>query len=138
MTVEKLSQLRYLKHEIEVERERLLELRRLSEYGEQRMDGTPRANGKSDRVSRFAIELTYLEQLIAEQMQWAVCELLRLQKFINDIEDSELRLIFYYRYIKCLGWKTVAFRMGKHDEQLPRKKHDRYLKMLAEKQGKDS
>lgn len=135
ITVQRLSQLRYLKHEIEAERERLVELRGLAEFGARQTDGMPKGSRKSNRVARFAVEMSYLQQLIADNMQRAVCELLRLQQFINEIEDSELRLIFFYRYIKCLSWQNVAFRMGQYDEQLPRKKHDRYLRTLAQKES---
>ncbi len=133
ITIQQLSQLRYLKQEINVERERLMQLRSKAEYGMRRMDGMPNGTQTGDRTARFATELAYLEQLLAEHMQKAVCELLRLQKFINDIESSEIRLIFYYRYIKALSWNAIAFRMGGHDEQIPRKKHDRFMREMEER-----
>ena len=76
ITVQRLSQLRYLKHEIEAERERLVELRGLAEFGARQTDGMPKGSRKSNRVARFAVEMSYLQQLIADNMQRAVCELL--------------------------------------------------------------
>lgn len=135
ITVQQLSQLRYLKQEINVERERIMQLRTKSIYGTRRLDGMPSAAKRADRTAQCATELAYLEQLLAEHMRRAICELLRLQRFIGEIPDSEMRLIFYYRYIKGLSWNAVAFRMGGHDEQIPRKKHDRYLREQAQRES---
>lgn len=52
----------------------------------------------------------------------------KLNKFINDIEDSELRRIFRMRYIDGRTFQQIAFRIGYTDEQLPRKKHNKFLK----------
>lgn len=128
VTGHQLAQLRYLKQEISVERQRIAQLRAKAEYGARRLDGMPGGGRAGDRTGLYATELAYLEQLLADHMHRAVCELLRLQTIINEIPDSELRLIFYYRYIKGLSWSAIAFRIGRHDEQIPRKKHDRYLK----------
>lgn len=52
----------------------------------------------------------------------------KLNKFINDIEDSELRRIFRMRYIDGRTFQQIAFRIGYTDEQVPRKKHNKFLK----------
>lgn len=56
------------------------------------------------------------------------CEKLKLdiEKFISEIEDSELRLIFQYRYINEMTWIQIAFKIGHYDESYPRKKHNKY------------
>lgn len=52
----------------------------------------------------------------------------KLNKFINDIKDSEIRRIFRYRYIEGWTFQKIAFKVGNGDEQVPRKKHNNFLK----------
>lgn len=137
LTTTELSQLRLLKREIAAEKERLAAVRALLGPGARRLDGMPRAGGAADPTAACAAELCYLEQLIAENMQRAVCELLRLQRFINDIPDSETRQIFSERYIKGRSWLAVAFRLGWSDEQIPRKKHDKFLRRWNEARAEE-
>ncbi|MDO4566660.1 MAG: hypothetical protein Q4B42_04955 [Oscillospiraceae bacterium] len=127
MTVRELSQLRYLKREIETERRRLLQLRARAEYAAPKNDGLPRRRGAADRVGACAVEIAYLEKLIGENMKRAVCELLRLQSFINEIPDSDTRQIFYLRYIKGKSWPAAAFILGL-GEDTARKRHDKFLR----------
>jgi len=51
----------------------------------------------------------------------------RLNRFINSVGDSEMRQILTYRYISGLTWQQIAFNIGEHDEQYPRRKHNRFL-----------
>lgn len=122
-----LSQLRYLKREISIERERITELRALAGYGKNLTGYHGKRTLASDRTGKYASEIAYLTDLIAQNMKRCICELLRLQIFFNAIEDSEIRLIFRERYIKGRSWLSIAFLLGYHDEQIPRKKHDRYV-----------
>jgi hypothetical protein len=127
MDVKRLSQLRYLKREIAIERDRVIELRALAGYGRRRLGCEGKASRTADRTGGYASEIAYLTDLIAQNMTRCICELLRVQSFINSIDDSELRIIFRERYIKGRSWLSIAFLLGYHDEQIPRRKHDRFL-----------
>lgn len=127
MTVRELSQLRYLKREIELERERLAKLKNRSGVSAPRLSGAPRSAANRDRVGEYACEIAYLEQLIKQNMKRAICELLRLQKFIYEIPDSETRQIFHYRYIKGKSWAAIAFILRHNDDSTARKRHNVYL-----------
>ena len=129
ITVQRLSQLRMLKREIGIERERLARLRSAGSYGRRPAPGTPAGTGHTgDRTGFYATEIAYLEKLIAKNMHRCVCELLGLQTFINGIASSEMRQIFTERYIKGRSWLTIAFLLGWNDEQMPRKRHDKFLR----------
>jgi hypothetical protein len=52
-----------------------------------------------------------------------------IYEFIEAIPDSSIRQVFLLRYIDSLTWLQIAFRISEHDEQVPRKKHDTYLKV---------
>lgn len=60
-----------------------------------------------------------------------------IQDFINAIDESELRTVFTMRYINGHTWQKIAFATGTYDESVPRKKHDRYLKLLFAAPAKD-
>lgn len=130
VTVKNLSQLRYLKREIALERDRIVELRALSAYGSRQARPEGRRRTAQDRTGAYASEIAYLTDLVAQNMQRCICELLRLQHFINTIEDSERRIIFRERYIKGRSWLSIAFLVGYTDEQVPRRKHDRFLQAV--------
>jgi len=36
-------------------------------------------------------------------------------------------VILTYRYISGLTWQQIAFNIGEHDEQYPRRKHNKFL-----------
>lgn len=55
-----------------------------------------------------------------------------IEDFIDNIPDSELRRIFRYRYTDGTvkpSWQWIAFKIGHYDEQYPRRKHNKFLKM---------
>ena len=53
----------------------------------------------------------------------------RAMNFINSIEDSLTRQVFYYRFVKSLPWKRVAYMTGGcNTEESVRKIAERYLK----------
>ena len=94
----------------------------------------------SQRIGRMELELKGrvtapgLEHArsLMEARRWACMEELgRLYEFIDAIPDSRLRRIFSFRYIDGLSWLQVAFRIGEHDEQYPRRLHNRYVKGAA-------
>ena len=60
-----------------------------------------------------------------------------IQDFINSIEESELRRLFTLRYINGYSWQRIAFSVGSYDESVPRKKHDRYLRLLFVEEEKE-
>lgn len=54
-----------------------------------------------------------------------------IEDFVNAISDSVTRRIFRYRYIDGKvkpSWQWIAFKIGKHDEQYPRRIHNKFLK----------
>ena len=57
------------------------------------------------------------------------CKKLRLEieEFIEEIEDSRIRLIFELRYIQCKSWVYISNKLGSSNESYARKSHDRYI-----------
>ena len=105
----RLGKLRILRREVDFLSQRAAELELRAQGGVGRITGMPFSR-RSDRVGEYGAELA------------------RLYQFIDDIEDPELRLIFSRRYIDGLSWLGVAQKIGRTDEQLPRKLHNAYLR----------
>ena len=55
-------------------------------------------------------------------------ERLEVEKWLGAVEDSLIRRIIRFKYIEGKTWQEVAFKIGKYDEQYPRKKLSNYLK----------
>ena len=75
-------------------------------------------------------ELAYLDMLLDNAIARCMHAYREAFEFINNISDSQLRQILRLRYLDDLTWYKVARGIGEHDEQYPRKKHDRLLKTL--------
>lgn len=129
MIVERLSQLRALKKEIELEKQRLDKLMQLATYGSRSGPAAIAVQGGevSDRTGKFAAEIAFLRELLRQNMERALCELLRMQQFIDSIDDAELRCVFKMRYFKGYTWRRIADEFGELDDTRLRKRHDRYL-----------
>lgn len=113
MTLKELSQLYYLDREIELDRERLAELRadllcpRSPDY-----DGMPRNPNPENALERCIAEITDLEAIIQAKIEQRIYERSRLERYISDIPDSLTRQIFTLRFIEGLTWEDVAAKAG--------------------------
>lgn len=113
MTLKELSQLYYLDKEIELDRERLAELRanllcpRSPNY-----DGMPYSPNPEPALERCIAEITDLEAIIQAKIEQRIYEHSRLERYISDIPDSLTRQIFTLRFIEGLTWEDVADKIG--------------------------
>jgi hypothetical protein len=113
MTLKELSQLYYLDREIELDRERLAELRadllcpRSPDY-----DGMPRNPNPENALERCVAEIVDLEDVIRAKIEQRIYERARLERYISDIPDSLTRQIFTLRFIEGLTWEDVAAKAG--------------------------
>lgn len=116
MTKKELNQLYYLNREIINRTEELVNLKiKLRDNPEWRSFG-------GENVMKYEKELV---EKIRE------CNLVKkkIERFMNGIEDSFTRQIFYYRYAKGMTWKKVAYMTGGYNsEECVRKIAERYLK----------
>lgn len=113
MTLKELSQLYYLNREIEMDKRRLEELRAKSTSpGSPRFDGMPHSKSNVSKVERYAAEIADLGAIIAAKQQQCIHERNRLERYINDIDDSRLRMIFKLRFVNGLQWPQVAAHIG--------------------------
>jgi len=129
MTKNELSQLYYLNREIEEIQKRIDELETAATSCTVRLTGMPHANGISDKIGKYTAEIADLKSLLDLNLKKCFYELNRLNRYINSIDNSEMRLILSLRYINGLGWEQVAASISTYASgDSVRKAHDRFLR----------
>ena len=118
MTKEELAQLRYLRREVEGDKERLRQLQHWAK--------AQSSQGKL-LTEQYEKPVRRLEKRIQRNLQTHLEQLERLESFLAGVEDSRMRLILELRYGRGLTWQQVAFRIGVWDEQVPRRWPNRFL-----------
>lgn len=128
MTKKELSQLYCLNREIVEQQRRLTELEDLATSCTSHITGMPRVEGISDKVATYTAEISDLKSLLDLNLKKCFFELNRLNRYINSIEDSEMRMILSLRYINGLCWEQVAASISPYASgESVRKAHDRFL-----------
>ena len=128
MTKKELSQLYYLKKEIRQQQKRLQELENAATSCTAKITGMPHGMGINDKISKYAAQIADLKGLLDLNLKKCFYELNRINRFIESVEDSEMRMILTLRYIQNLSWQKVAFAIGEYDEQYKRRRHNTLLK----------
>lgn len=133
MTKQELSQLYYLNREIEQLKSRIVELECAATSSTSRITGLPHATGVSDKVGKYAAEIGDLKELLDLNLKKCFYELNRLNRYIESIEDSQIRMIITLRYVNGLSWRQIAFSIGGgNTEDGVKKLAYRYLKKDAQ------
>lgn len=127
MTKKELSQLYWLNREIEQEKHRLAELEAAATDTSVKITGLPHVGGISDKTA-IAAQIADCREVIEAKLRLSVVEYNRLNRFIANVDDSQMRQILSLRYVSGLSWQQIAFTIGHHDEQYPRRKHDNFLR----------
>lgn len=143
-----LSQLYYLNREIEQLQHQLDDLKRAAtETGKQQTFDSVQGSAiafpyilhsitvsgvsETDRSKKLRLqaEIKDIIKRIEINKEKCIYEYNRLNCYISSVDDSEMRQILTLRYVNGLSWQQVAFSIGYQDESVPRKRHDRFLKM---------
>ena len=130
MTNKELSQLFWLKREIEMDHSRLAELEsQATSLSSPQFDGMPHAPGYSDKIARCVAEIVDLKAIIAAKQQQCLYERNRLERYIANVPDSLIRQILTLRYVDGKSWAQVAAVIGcSTTEDSVKKTCYRYLK----------
>lgn len=127
MTKKELSQFYYLKREIKEQQRRIAELETPAINCSTEITELPTGKGISDKIGNYAAQIADLKALLDLNLKKCFYELNRIDRFIQSVEDSQIRIILTLRYIQGLSWQKIAYAIGKHDEQYPRRKHNNFI-----------
>ena len=129
MTKKELSQLYYLKKEIKEQQNRIKELEAAATSCSSKIDGLPSGEGINDKIGNYAVQIADLKSLLDLNLKKSFYELNRLNRYIQSVEDSQMRMILTLRYVNGLTWRQIAKSLGvAGDGSTERKKLNRFFK----------
>ena len=129
MTVRELSRLYYLHKLIDRDSEKLAELEAKLQPGGASIDGMPRNHNGENKIESIVPLIIELKAHIAERQEQCIREQIEIEKYIQTVEDYQIRLIISYRFIDLLSWQQVACRIGGNNtEDSVKKAFYRYIK----------
>ncbi len=132
LTKKELSELYWLNREIEEEQRKLNELKAAATDCTAKITGLPHVSGTHDKIGDLSILIAEQRDLIELKIRQSIIEYDRLNRYIKDVSDAQMRMILSLRYINGLTWQQIAEKIGEKDESYPRRKHNTFLKKLAE------
>lgn len=133
MTKHELSQLYYLNREIIQLQNRISELECLASSCTSKITGMPTTPAVIDKLANYVAEIADLKNILDLSLKKCFYELNRLNRYIQGIEDSEMRMILSLRYVNGLSWNQIAYSIGGgNSEDGVKKKAYRFLKKNCE------
>lgn len=82
----------------------------------------------SDKAGKYAAEIADLKGLLDLNLKKCFYKLNRLNRYIESVDDSQMRMILSLRYLNGLSWEQVAASISSciSGESI-RKAHNRFL-----------
>ncbi len=134
MTLKELSQLYWMKREIEENKRRLEELEAMASSPKaqnidlfRRKSNMPHVPSHGDALARCVAEIVELKAIIAAKQRRCIRERNRLERYIAGIPDSLTRQIFTLRFVNGLSWAQIAARIGNNTPDSLRMTCNRYI-----------
>lgn len=112
MTKRELMQLYYLEKEIRALENRIEELEREIENCTRILTDMPKNRNRNNKIAEIAAEIVDVKRLLDLKRQERIYTRNRILRYIQAIDNCEVRLIIEYRFIDRLSWQQVANRMG--------------------------
>ena len=100
-----LNKLYWIKKEIKQIEEQIKELTVLSAVS---FNGMPSGNSVSSPVEKFNERLDDLKQKLAIKHAESLEEKERIEKYIETIDEVEIRVIARARFIECKSWQKIG------------------------------
>jgi hypothetical protein len=88
------------------------ELKSRSVIKGQEITGMPFVSGTSDKTAQIAVAIREVEELYEIKLRELYVVRSRIERYINTIEDGEIRLIVRLRCINNMHWEEIASEVG--------------------------
>ena len=111
MTLERLNNYRHLQKEIDELRRRIQVLKDEAESISVNLSGMPKGNS-GDKLGRMVSEYLDLQVELENILAERIAEQKKIMFYINTIQDTRTRLIFYFRFVEGLKWESVAMNIS--------------------------
>lgn len=112
VTKEELSQIYYLNKELRMWQKELESLECQSLLRGQQLTGMPFVPGTSDKTGDIATTIADIKNIIIGKQAEIQIQKKKIMTYIEQIEDSCMRQIIFYRCVSCMSWNNVAQEIG--------------------------
>lgn len=112
VTKEELSQIYYLNKELRMWQKELENLECQSLLRGQQLTGMPFVSGTSDKTGDIATTMADIKSIIIGKQKEIQIQKKKIMTYIEQIEDSYMRQIIFYRCVSCMSWNSVAQEIG--------------------------
>jgi len=112
MTLKELYSLYYIEQEIKEYELKIIELREMATRITPNYSGMPRGSETNNKTENALTAIIDYTQLLENAIKNKIEQSIKINTFILDIDDAQLRQIMYLRFIKRLSWQAVANRIG--------------------------
>ena len=131
MNINELNNLRYIDKEIKLLQERIEELETEAARMTPILTGLPGKGSGGDRIGAVVEQIIEEKEKLEAALQNRQEERRKAMRFINSIDDSQLRTIFILRFVYGKSWNEVAdYIGGGNTEKSVWVRAYRYLKKL--------
>jgi hypothetical protein len=136
MTIKELYSLYYIEQEIKEYELKIVELKELATNISPNYTGMPATKKVSDKVGNAVTAIVEYTQMLEKAIQEKIEQSIKINAYILNVEDAQLRQIMYLRFVKRLSWQTVANRIGGgNTADGVRMRCNRYVKNNNKKSG---
>lgn len=94
------------------------------------MDGMPKGSGVNDSIGNIVVKIEQLRADYLHKYDLALCELYKIERVIEHINNETERIIMRKRYIQGLCWEDICVDMNYSWKQIHRI-HARVLKQIS-------
>jgi len=127
VTKKELGQLFYLEREIKFLEEQLKEIESKSTISSSIAGGATGQNNITDKVGNIATKLADYQTLICLTIEKLYHQKNMTEKYIESLDDCQLRLILRMRFIKFYSWGKIAHAIRANGESTPRMIVERFF-----------
>lgn len=128
MTEKELNEIHYIIIELKRLQKEKEELESKSIVKGQEITGMPGGSVTSDKVADYAVELAEIKELIDLQIKRLYIVRTKIERYIETIEDAEIRLIIRLRAINNMRWEDIGAELGMERTTVS-KKYRNFLKV---------
>lgn len=112
LTREDFKQLYYIDKEIEAFRLEIEDIETHGTHCTQILSDMPRGTSTGNKIESAAVDAVSVEEIVKYAMKRREVEYRKLIELINSINDAEMRVLLFYRYVRGLAWIDVAKKMN--------------------------
>lgn len=103
-----LNKLYYLKIDIENIQK---EIDSLPTISSPQLTGMPHGSGVSNPIVSYVIKKEELTERLNQKIARYTEELVRIETIIDGIEDAEVRAIARMRFVQCMKWEDIGYKV---------------------------